>query len=54
MKCLMKLGCDPLSEDINQRTALDVAAAYRNKDILQLFKRDGESKEAERKEILLH
>lgn len=26
-KCLMELGCDPLSEDINQRTALDVAAA---------------------------
>jgi ankyrin repeat protein len=50
-KRLMELGCDPLAEDINQRTALDVAAACGNEDILKLFKRDGESKEAERKLI---
>jgi ankyrin repeat protein len=50
-KCLMELGCDPLSEDINQRTALDVTAACGNEDILKLFKREGESKEAEQKKI---
>lgn len=50
-KCLMEHGCDPLAEDINQRTALDVAAACGNDEILKLFKRDGKSKEPIRQEF---
>ncbi|RDL35394.1 uncharacterized protein BP5553_07325 [Venustampulla echinocandica] len=38
-KFLMEKGLDPMQEDDKQRTALDVAAALKNEDILQLFKR---------------
>ncbi|KAE8454120.1 hypothetical protein EG329_005044 [Mollisiaceae sp. DMI_Dod_QoI] len=37
---LMEKGLDPMVEDNNQRTALDVAAAYGNDAVLALFKRD--------------
>ncbi|KAH8653076.1 ankyrin repeat-containing domain protein [Tricladium varicosporioides] len=37
---LMGKGLDPMAEDHNQRTALDVAAAYEHNDILALFQRD--------------
>jgi len=41
----MELGCDPGMEDKRERTALDVASAYENVKILELFKRDdGEGK----------
>lgn len=50
-KFLMEQGCDPLAEDINQRTALDVAAACGNEDILKIFKRDEESKETVQKGV---
>jgi ankyrin repeat protein len=39
-KFLMEQGLDPMAEDMNLSTALDVAAAYDNKGILELFKRD--------------
>ncbi|KAH6664858.1 ankyrin repeat-containing domain protein [Halenospora varia] len=39
-KFLMGKGLDPMAEDQNQRTALDVAAAYGHNDILALFQRD--------------
>lgn len=41
-RVLVELGLDPLAEDINQRTALDVAAACGNEGILKLFKRGEE------------
>jgi ankyrin repeat protein len=36
---LVDLGCDPLQEDKNGRTALDVAAAVGNVEILKLYQR---------------
>jgi hypothetical protein len=39
-KFLMEQGLDPMAEDTNLTTALDVAAAYDNKGILELFKRE--------------
>lgn len=36
---LMGKGLDLLAEDENQRTALDVAAAFGNKGILEMFAR---------------
>ncbi|KAJ6002676.1 hypothetical protein N7451_005223 [Penicillium sp. IBT 35674x] len=38
-KYLMGLGLDPMAEDAQQRTSLDVAAAYRSEHIIKLFKR---------------
>ncbi|KAJ5889943.1 hypothetical protein N7504_010753 [Penicillium tannophilum] len=38
-KYLLGLGLDPMAEDAQQRTSLDVAAAYRSEHIFELFKR---------------
>lgn len=38
-KALMELGADVFCEDDRQQTALDVAAAKENKDVLKLFKK---------------
>ena len=40
-KYLMELGLDPMGEDHQQRTALDIAAACGNDRILKLFERTG-------------
>jgi ankyrin repeat protein len=39
---LVKLGCDPLQEDISGKTALDVAAARGHESILELYQRKKE------------
>ncbi|KAL1980699.1 hypothetical protein VTN96DRAFT_3616 [Rasamsonia emersonii] len=39
-KFLMELGVDPLAEDKQQRTAIDVAAACGNTDIVELFSKE--------------
>lgn len=39
-KRLMDIGLDPMTEDKNQRTSIDVAAACENELILKLFKRE--------------
>lgn len=39
-KFLMDLGLDPMAEDAQQRTSLDVAAACGNEHVLKLFKRE--------------
>ncbi|KAK0099478.1 hypothetical protein ONS96_008315 [Cadophora gregata f. sp. sojae] len=39
-KFLMKMGLDPMTEDKDHRTPLDVAAACSNNLVLDLFKRD--------------
>ncbi|PLB44109.1 ankyrin [Aspergillus steynii IBT 23096] len=38
-KCLMDMGLNPLQEDHQQRTPLDVAAAYGKDDIVALFQK---------------
>ncbi|KAJ5635238.1 ankyrin 2-3/unc44 [Penicillium longicatenatum] len=37
-KYLMELGLDPMAEDAQQRTSLDIAAAYGSEHIIKLFK----------------
>lgn len=44
---LVQMGCEPLQEDGQGRTALDVAAAVGNEGILGLFRRDGGGGEVE-------
>ncbi|PKS04904.1 hypothetical protein jhhlp_008269 [Lomentospora prolificans] len=39
-KELMELGLDPMLEDEKQQTAIDVAAACDNNDVLELFEKD--------------
>jgi ankyrin repeat protein len=39
-KFLMEQGLDPMTEDANLITSLDVAAAYDNRGILELFRRE--------------
>lgn len=39
-KFLMDLGLDPMAEDAQQRTSLDVAAACGSEHVLKLFKRE--------------
>ncbi|KAJ6103909.1 ankyrin 2-3/unc44 [Penicillium sp. IBT 16267x] len=39
-KYLMELGLDPMAEDAQQRTSLDIAAAYGSEHIIKLFKRE--------------
>ncbi|KAF4999305.1 hypothetical protein FGRMN_2533 [Fusarium graminum] len=36
-KAIMDMGVDPLAEDIDGRSSLDLAAAYGNGDVLELF-----------------
>ncbi|KAF5657649.1 hypothetical protein FHETE_10324 [Fusarium heterosporum] len=36
-KAIMDMGVDPLAEDIDGRSSLDLAAAYGNRDVLELF-----------------
>jgi ankyrin repeat protein len=38
-QALLDMGLDPMLEDNQQRTSLDIAAACRNEDILKLFER---------------
>ena len=40
-KHLMDLGLDPMAEDAQQRTSLDVAAACGNERVLKLFEKNG-------------
>ncbi|CAG7558416.1 unnamed protein product [Fusarium equiseti] len=40
-KAVMNRGADPLAEDVNGRTSLDLAAAQDNREVLGLFNRDG-------------
>ncbi|RFN49398.1 hypothetical protein FIE12Z_6293 [Fusarium flagelliforme] len=40
-KAVMNRGADPLAEDVNGRTSLDLAAAHDNEEVLGLFNRDG-------------
>jgi ankyrin repeat protein len=42
-RALVELGCDPLKEDEEGRTALDVAAAMGNQGILGLYQRKKEA-----------
>lgn len=42
VKYLLSKGVDPGAEDQNLKTALDVAASKRAKDVLQLFARGGQ------------
>ena len=44
-KYLMELGLDPMAEDGQQRTSLDVAAACGNERVLKLFERSGRQKQ---------
>ncbi|KAF9769758.1 hypothetical protein IL306_012799 [Fusarium sp. DS 682] len=40
-RAIMDKGVDPLAEDIDGRSALDLVTAYNNQDVLKLFDRDG-------------
>ncbi|EMT64650.1 Serine/threonine-protein phosphatase 6 regulatory ankyrin repeat subunit C [Fusarium odoratissimum] len=40
-KAIMNKGVDPLAEDVDGRSTLDLVAAYDNEDVLKLFDRDG-------------
>jgi len=49
-RTLWKLGLDPLAEDGERRTALDVAAASGNNEVLVLFEKGGAAEGAEEAE----
>ena len=40
-KAVMNRGADPMAENVNGRTSLDLAAAHDNEEILGRFNRDG-------------
>ncbi|KAH7181907.1 ankyrin repeat-containing domain protein [Fusarium sp. MPI-SDFR-AT-0072] len=40
-KAIMAKGVDPLAEDVDGRSTLDLVTAYDNEDVLKLFDRDG-------------
>ena len=44
-KFLLEKGLDPLAEDSRQRTPLDIGPGVGAKGILELFQRDGKTKE---------